>query len=92
MALVRIAEVQQGRLVGGEYSTSGSLIKLLCLWGGRRQGAEGRFRASRNEFCIPEALVIAIVSEKLGGVVEKVVQVLIRNSGLGLKGLPVTTT
>lgn len=69
----------------------GGLVELVCFWGRRSKRGKSRLRASWNKLGIAKTLVIAIISEELGGVVEKMTQVLVRNTSLGLQALPIPT-
>ncbi|KAK5634444.1 hypothetical protein RRF57_010156 [Xylaria bambusicola] len=83
--------MQKTRFADKEYGAGSDLIEVQCLGRCCSKRSKHRLLVSRNELCISKALVVAIISEELGGVAEKVIQVNIRNAGRGLQALPVPT-
>jgi len=87
--LVGIAEVEQAGLVGAEDGAIGSLVVLLGLGGGGRQGSKGTLITSGDELGVAEALVVAAVAEELGSILEELGKLCLIDAGLLRQALPV---
>jgi hypothetical protein len=75
----------------GEYGSLCRPVELLSLDVSGCERRKCSLRASWNKLGITEALVVAIIAEGLGGIVQELIELFIRDTSFGLQGLPVTT-
>lgn len=89
MALVRVAEVHASDAGLVQVILEG-VVKLLGVLTGRCEFGEALLWDARDDLAVTKRAVVARVADELGGVVEEMLEILVRDASLGLHLLPVT--
>ncbi|KAI6761102.1 hypothetical protein HG531_001655 [Fusarium graminearum] len=89
VAIVWVAQVHHGRVVGAEDATLCSLIKLVGFGRSGSQGSNSLLGAAGNKLGVTKALVVSIVAEEHGGILEEAGGLFLLNASLLGQGVPV---